>query len=286
MRHEIDINLIKNEFKKEGYILISTEYINSRTKLEFMCPNGHKHSIKWNHWKSGHRCGRCCGNIDVCYDDIKQSFNGEGYVLLSDRYINSQTKLNVVCPEGHEHSIDWDHWKCGKRCAECYGNAKITIDMVRQSFEDEGYVLLSDECANNNTKMDFRCPAGHRHDISWGNWQSGRRCGKCSHLISKPEKELKEHIITLDVPFIENDRTIIFNQETGKYLELDLWFPEKQKAIEFNGNYWHGLEKTMERDQYKKKYCEWKGIELLVIKESDWCEHKKHVQESVRKFLY
>ena len=282
----MNINFIKSEFEKECYTLISTEYINAHTKLEFICPEGHKHSIKWNHWKSGHRCGKCCGNIRIRYGDVKQSFEQEGYVLLSDEYINAHTKLEFICPEGHKHSIDWDHWKCGKRCAGCYGNVKITIDKVKQSFEQEGYVLLSDEYVNNSTKLNFRCPEGHRHNISWGNWQNGRRCGKCSSLVSKPEMELKEYVMMLGISFVENDRTTILNQHTGNYLELDLWFPELNKAIEFNGEYWHNLEEAKKRDQYKKEYCKWKGIDLLVVKENDWYEHRKYTLENVKDFLY
>ena len=48
---KLTIGFIRSEFKKERYILLTTEYENNRQKLEYICPNGHRHSIKWNNWQ-------------------------------------------------------------------------------------------------------------------------------------------------------------------------------------------------------------------------------------------
>ena len=46
---------------------------------------------------------------------VKKKFEEEGYILL-DEYTKATTKMRYICPKGHEHSIDWHHFKNGRRC--------------------------------------------------------------------------------------------------------------------------------------------------------------------------
>ena len=49
---------------------------------------------------------------------VKKKFEEEGCILL-DEYTNATTKMRYICPNGHEHSIDWHHFKNGRRCPYC-----------------------------------------------------------------------------------------------------------------------------------------------------------------------
>lgn len=97
-------------------------------------------------------------------------------------------------------------------------------------------------------------------------------CHKCYANISQssPELEIKDIINTMyNGRCIENSRSII------PPLELDLYYPEKNVAIEFNGNYWHD-ENHKSKDYHfnKFKLCKDKNIRLISIYESDW--YNKH----------
>lgn len=97
-------------------------------------------------------------------------------------------------------------------------------------------------------------------------------CHKCYANISQssPELEIKDIINTMyNGKCIENSRSII------PPLELDLYYPEKSVAIEFNGNYWHD-ENHKPKDYHfnKFKLCKDKNIRLVSIYESDW--YNKH----------
>ena len=41
-------NMVKEYIEKEGYTLVSKEYIRKRDKLEMICPNGHKINLSFD----------------------------------------------------------------------------------------------------------------------------------------------------------------------------------------------------------------------------------------------
>lgn len=176
---KLTIGFVRSGFEKESYILLTKEYKNNYQKLEYICPKGHKHSISWNNWKKGSRCSYCAGQGKPSIEFIKSDFTKEGYELLTIEYKNSKQKLEYVCSGRHKHSITWNSWKKGNRCSYCYGNIKLIIEFVRSEFEKEGYQLLTTEYVNNRQKLDYICSKGHKHNINWGDWQSGYRCPYC-----------------------------------------------------------------------------------------------------------
>jgi len=120
--------------------------------------------------------------IRVSYDRVQKSFDDEGYTLLTDKFLGNKGKLKYICPNGHEHSITWNNWHNGCRCPYCAGNVRLTIEFIRNKFLDEGYILLDNYYENNNQKLKYECPYGHRHAISWGKWKAGRRCPTCKSI--------------------------------------------------------------------------------------------------------
>jgi hypothetical protein len=100
-------------------VLLTTEYENAKQKLDYICPNGHKHKICWNDFRNGKRCPYCYGNIKYRIEFIKKQFEKEGYMLLSKEYKNNRHKLDYICPDGHSGSIVWGNWCRGSRCSMC-----------------------------------------------------------------------------------------------------------------------------------------------------------------------
>ena len=80
------------------------------------------------------------------------------------------------------------------------------------------------------------------------------------------EKEIINFIKSIyDGEIIENNRHII------SPMELDIYIPQKNLAIEFNGLYWHSelfRDKNYHFD--KTNLCEEKGIKLIHIFEDEW----------------
>ena len=70
------------------------------------------------------------------YNNIKTSFESEGYTLLTRCYLNNRQKLKYLCPNEHVHSISWINWQKGIRCPLCSGKVRLSISDVIDSFND------------------------------------------------------------------------------------------------------------------------------------------------------
>ena len=97
-------------------------------------------------------------------------------------------------------------------------------------------------------------------------------CDKCRSLLttSRYEEEIANYISTFySGTLIRNSREII------SPLELDLFYPEKKIAIEFNGDYWHS-DKFKDRHYHYNKFkaCYNLGITLISIFEFNFALSK------------
>ncbi len=187
MPRRVDPALVKAAFELQGYTLLS-EYVRAKDKIPFECPNGHRHSMSWHLFSKGRRCGVCAGKaIDT--DFVSKAFADEGYTLLGE-YKNAKAKLPFICPSGHRHSVTWNSWKNGARCGLCAVNAPLTHADVEAAFNAEGYELLS-VYSNSKTPVNFKCPNGHNHSITWDSWRNGARCGVCAQNMKYTHAEVE-----------------------------------------------------------------------------------------------
>lgn len=164
-KYKLDYNFVKSEIERTGYTLLSTEYINNREKLDLKCPNNHYYSVSYSNFKQGKRCPTCRNeklnkkykkNIQEVKTDIEKI---EGYLLISDTYINSDKKLEIRCPNGHLFFMSYKNFhNVGQRCPYCQ-NKKVDFNDVIYAFKKHGFILISTEedYTTNTNKLDFIC---------------------------------------------------------------------------------------------------------------------------------
>lgn len=107
------------------------------------------------------------------------------------------------------------------------------------------------------------------------------RCLKCYPLYSqsRAEKEVCDFCREYYPNLIENDKKILNG------LELDVYIPECNLAIEFNGLYWHSeLHGNKNKDYHinKSKICKEKNIDLIHVFEDEWM-NKSNIVKSILK---
>lgn len=149
-------------------------------------------------------------------------------------------------------------------------------DYVTPKFTREEY----EGCFRKNV-YNWECVKCGDNVVGHVDYGSIPRCGKCfPHTVSSGETEVGEFIESLGINLIRGERTTI------PPLELDIYVPELNLAIEYNGIYWHN-------DQHKdKKYhvdkyltCKGKGIHLIQIIEDEWIYKKDIVKSRLSSLL-
>ena len=129
---------VKKSFTKRGYELLSTEYINNNTPVEYKCPEGHLGKIMFSNFSSGHGCRKCTDikrgdRYRKPFEEVKKSFFEKGYTLLSTEYKNNKVPLEYKCPEGHFGKISFNDLSSGYRCAKC--SQSRSEKLTREIFE-------------------------------------------------------------------------------------------------------------------------------------------------------
>ena len=105
----------------------------------------------------------------------------DGYELLSDEYIGSKSKLEILHKScGIVFWMSWSHFQQGQRCPKCCGKLKLKIEDVKKYIESfDGHKLLSKEYINARSKLEILCSCGKPFWTSWDNFNHGHRCKKC-----------------------------------------------------------------------------------------------------------
>jgi hypothetical protein len=80
----------------------------------------------------------------LTYEYVKSFIEKDGYVLLSNEYVNSKTKLTIKCDEGHTYNAHFNSFRGGCRCPICFGTPKHNYQYVKEYVESDGFILLSD----------------------------------------------------------------------------------------------------------------------------------------------
>ena len=144
MSKRLEYQEVKEEFGKYEYTLLSETYKNSGEKLKVKCPEGHVWYTSFHNFKSGNRCFECTNkdknvNRKYTYEEVKSFIESEGYRLISSDYQNNRTKLDIICPEGHEYKVSLHDFKAGYRCQICSDKRRGIVERKDYSEVKEWY---------------------------------------------------------------------------------------------------------------------------------------------------
>ena len=135
---------------------LSTTYINSKTHYIFNCCNGHQfktsfHAIKYG--KSG--CPYCSKCAKYNIDEVNEYLNQFDYKLLSSKYINNRSYLDVECPKNHKYKVTFNAFKDREsRCPICYQNqtdsrgVRLILEYLETNNIDFKREYRFDDCRN------------------------------------------------------------------------------------------------------------------------------------------
>ena len=203
-------------------------------------------------------------------------------------YVNSE-KAKQTCLEkyGVDNISKTDQFKnfikidSKKRFIDNIVNHKLSLKVL-PLFNLDDYINTDKQ-----NKYKFQCKKCN--DIFEDHIDGGHlpRCLKCEPYVagfSLNEREIGEYIKSLvgGPNVVENNRDVLNG------LELDIYIPHKNIAIEYNGLFWHSELNGGKSRKYhlnKTEICNQKGIRLIHIFEDEWVYRKQIVKDKLRHIL-
>lgn len=278
--------------KNSGSRVLSKEYIDNSTKLQFSCEQcGKPFERSWSDFsgKKMFLCRDCCGKTRWTLSTVKQASHTLGISLLSTEYVNANTPLLFKCACGNTFWRTWQSvWHAGcANCNECGRRAwadkaplaiRLDIDEVDKRLSSVGLERVSDYV---DTKSLLRCrciKCGHVWDTVAANPLGGSGCPNCA--ASKGESTLHDLMQSLQLHFIEQftfpdcigskggkcrfDCAVLDSSDQSPLLLIEFDGVQHFKPVEFFGGQ-QEFEYRKRNDHIKDSYCRDHGIPLLRI---------------------
>ncbi len=260
--------------KNRGGKCLSTKYINAHTKLKWQCKEGHRWEAAPHGIKSGKWCPYCGGTAKLTIEDMQKIAKSRGGKCLSEKYINSKTKLKWQCKEGYIWEAMPSNIKKGHWCPHCAGEAKLTIEEMQEIAKSRGGKCLSEKYINANTKLKWQCKEGHIWEAAPNNIKMGQWCPICSNGVSE-RICCKYFEIIFNEKFPKSRHKWLTNSE-GNQMELDGFCKELGIAFEYQGQQHYKYNKHFHKkaeefirrvgdDYSKQNLCKIHNIVLIEI---------------------
>ncbi len=207
--------------------------------------------------------------------------------ITNEEKININDKREDTCLERYGIKKFGAHKEFIERRKKSF---KITLyNKIRQKLKILNLDILQ-EFDDIREDVQIKCLVCNKIYINkWYNIISGYgRCPTCNprNKPSKYENEILEFIRSFNIEVLLGKKDLIKNPETNRFLELDIFIPSKNIAIEFNGLYWHS-EQFRDNKYHLMKYilCDEQDIKLIQIFEDEWMFKKEIVKNIIKNKL-
>ena len=266
------------------------KYVNANTKVCIICP------IHGEFWQTpashlnGRGCNLCAKPVHNTESFITKAkkIHGNKYDYSKVEYVNSQTKVCIICPIHGEFLISPNNHLRGEGCSKCAKEIQQIENRKRAKkasieFEEKARIIHGNKYdyskvnyINNHTEVCIICPI---HGEFWQKPMKhlcGRGCVKCSE--SKLETMVRVMLEEHDIEYIQE-----CDHHTFKWLKrqrLDFYLPKYNVAIECQGEQHYfpvafgclsessvkeRFKNILKYDKRKKEECKKNNIKLLYF---------------------
>ena len=258
-----------------------------------------------------HLKGRGCPKCGVIKRAKKRTYTTETFIekakeihndfydYSKTEYLKSKEKVIVTCPLHGDFLISPNKHLCGEGCDEC------KKDKIRKSLAKDVSFFKEQSFLVHNGKYDYSksvykgakeyvsiiCHEKDSNGKEHGEFlmtpdahlNQKQGCPKCAKIESQAENEIYEFVCDIigKENVRKNDRIIL------KGLELDIYIPSLQIAIEYNGIRWHSEMYKDDKSYHLNKLnkCNEHGIALINIFEDEYINNKDLVLQKIKHIL-
>jgi hypothetical protein len=261
----------------DNYDYNESNYINNRTKIKIKCKkhNIFFYQIPTDHLKGYKSCLFCSQNKkmdNIIFVEKANILHNNKYDYSLVEYINSKTKIKIICPEhGIFEQMPYLHLQ-EHGCPICRISYFEKFIEKANILHNNKYDYSLVKYINNNTKIKIICPEHGEFKQTPNHHLKGFGCNKCS--CSKGENIIFNMLTNLNIKFEYQKK--FNNCKNKRILPFDFYLPDYNICIEYDGRhhyepikYWGGddkLEYTKNNDEIKNNYCKNNNIILIRLK--------------------
>jgi very-short-patch-repair endonuclease len=298
-----------NDCKSEyDYSLITQEwwdknYKNTNTKIPVICPEHGEFTATLASIKDNKLCPSCYieqlrkpKKLKSDYLNLLKKIHNSKYQYKEDTFVNTSTKMIVICPEHGEFEIIPSIHKQGVGCKKCYDKRRgksllksrdeVLIDF--KNIHQDKYDYSKVNYINNKNKVEIVCPEHGPFLQTPNDHKNGSGCPKCNS--SKGEKHIRNYLLENSFSILEQ-----YSFKELPNLRFDFYLEDYNLAIEYDGiqhfeviEHFGGekaLASCKERDLLKNQYCKDNNIYLLRIPYWEYDNIEKLIQKEIE-YIY
>lgn len=214
----------------------------------------------------------------------KQKYSSENYDYSKVEYINSRSKVCIICPKHGEFWKQANSFLKDSGCPSC-GLEQVGLrrrdtleDFIKKANKTHGnkydYSKVVYTLANN--KVEIICPIHGSFMQKPGDHIHGRGCPRCND--SKGERIISTYFQDNQINYIPQYK-IGGKFKSKKFIKVDFYLPDVNYIVEYNGRQHympvnfkndqslaeHNFILQQKRDQELREYCLENNINLLEI---------------------
>lgn len=262
------------------YDYSKVKYIDNRTNIIIICRKHGEFEQSAGGHIQGHGCNKCIDRGGTqrydtnCFINKAIEIHGDEYNYSKVEYINSLTKVIIICNEHGEFEQQPSSHLQGRKCSKCSGFYKPTTqEFIEKSIKIHGdiYDYSKVEYIDCKQKIIIICNKHGEFEQTPDGHIQGHSCTFC---INKTEYKLYE-TLKQSYPSIITQ----FKQEWCKrksYLPFDFCIIELKIIIELDGpqhfqqvSNWSSPEEQFENDIYKQNCANENGYSIIRLLQED-----------------
>lgn len=272
---------------KNESLLPSQVRANTLKKVWWQCSLGHDFLQSINlRTKRNHKCPYCSNqkvmpgynDLHSKYPEIAKEWHPTKNATLSPQNVSAGSKQKVwwVCPNGHEYEqAITKRVSRNQGCPYCSGHKALAgINDFETKFPEitkewhptkNGVLTPSEVTYGSGKKVWWICPIGHEYQAVIRDRGIGRtQCPVCN---TRNTTSFPEQAIFYYVKQFYDDAINKYSEIFDTSMELDIYIPSLQIAIEYDGSAWHNTQEHHQRERKKYNVCQTNGIFLVRVKE-------------------
>jgi hypothetical protein len=274
-QHQLTKTEILNRFNQthsSHYIYPEFEFKKTTQKIDIICPQHGKFSQKISLHLLGHKCKKCSGktNEDFKRDVIKKY--GDKFNFSKTHYQNNTTPVTLECKIHGEFNVKPRDLLQGIECKKC-SEIRHNIEYEKNFLENANKIHSSEydyskvQYNGRFTPVSIICKKHGEFPQTPGDHLQGSGCPKCA--ISKIDKTSSYENEIIEFLKQSNQNPIQSYRIENK--EIDIYIPDLNLGIEFNGTYWHShLFKSPKYHFNKTEFFKKHNINIIHIWEHQW----------------